>query len=385
MIKRERGAVRRVWQMFTAFCSRNRTYFSNNQQQVAENNLRMLWAALWVLLVFLAVYGVWTTSTIRYLPLAVCYVVICAIVSALLLVTHFFRNHRPKPWLIQASCMACVCTLMGFVIVISVFPFPQDPAIFYPLGYIVVASLFNFSYQRIMLLMSVISIVYLIIVNMFRPPEMIYLDQFSGVTTWIVTSLFLLLLSDLRLRNGETLLLLEKVSQTDSLTGLPNRRGAHVYMSTSFSHCQQKGLPIAAMMIDVDHFKEYNDLLGHQAGDSCLVSIGQILQDFSRKYSLLASRYGGEEFLILLPDVAEKDARQLSEELLERVRQQAITTPNGIVTISIGTAVCCPGQEDTISDLIHQADEALYRSKANGRNQATIVVQPAPPFQSQRM
>lgn len=362
-----------LWKMFVAFCSRNRTYFSNNQQQVAENNLRMLRAALCVLLTFLVVYSLWTTFTIGNPLLAACYVMICAVVLALLLVTRSFRRHMPKPWMVQAACVVCVCALMGFVIVISIFPFPQDPAIFYPLGYIVVASLFQFSYQHTILLMSIISAVYWVLVTMFRPPEMVYFDHFSGATTWIVTSLFLLLLSDLRLRNGEALLLLEKTSQTDSLTGLPNRRGGQIHMLASFRRCQQRGLSVAAMMIDVDRFKEYNDLLGHQAGDDCLKFIGQILRNFATEYGLLASRYGGEEFLVLMPDISEMEARQLSEKLLERVRSGKIAAPRGIVTVSIGTAIQIPGPEDTIHALIRQADEALYRSKNNGRDRATII------------
>lgn len=144
-------------------------------------------------------------------------------------------------------------------------------------------------------------------------------------------------------------------------------------MLASFRRCQQRGLSVAAMMIDVDHFKEYNDLLGHQAGDACLKFIGQILRDFAREYGLLVSRYGGEEFLVLLPDVSETEAQRLSEKLLECVRSEAITAPRGIVTVSVGTAVQTPSPEDTIQDLIRQADEALYRSKNSGRDQATTI------------
>lgn len=97
-----------LWKMFVAFCSRNRTYFLNNQQQVAENNLRMLRAALCVLLTFLVVYSLWTTFTIGNPLLAACYVMICAVVLALLLVTRSFRRHMPKPWMVQAACVVCV-------------------------------------------------------------------------------------------------------------------------------------------------------------------------------------------------------------------------------------------------------------------------------------
>lgn len=363
----------RLWRTFASFYRRNRLYFSNNQHQVAEDNLRMLWAALRILLAFLLVYGVWTTVTLCYSFLAACYGVTCALVLALLLVTAFFRRRMPAPWMVQAACAAFVCILMGFIIVISVFPFPHDPAIFYPVGYIIVASLFHFSYQRITLLMTGISVAYWAVVNMFRPAEMAYFDHFAAVTTWIATTLFLLLLSDLRLRNGEAMLLLEKVSRTDTLTGLPNRRGAQMYMPPSFRRCQQKGLPVAAMMIDVDYFKEYNDTLGHQAGDACLQAISQVLRIFAEEYGVLVSRYGGEEFLLLLPDVSEPEARRLSEELLDRVRRRALEAPRGIVTISMGVAIQQPGPADTIQDLICQADEALYRAKTSGRDRATIA------------
>ena len=98
-----------------------------------------------------------------------------------------------------------------------------------------------------------------------------------------------------------------------------------------------------------------------------------MLRIFAEEYGVLVSRYGGEEFLLLLPDVSEPEARRLSEELLDRVRRRALEAPRGIVTISMGVAIQQPGPADTIQDLICQADEALYRAKTSGRDRATIA------------
>ncbi len=193
------------------------------------------------------------------------------------------------------------------------------------------------------------------------------------MTTWITTSLFLLPLSDLRLRAGETRQLLEKNSRTDSLTALLNRHGAQIYMLPIFSRCQQERLSAAGMMVDVDHFKIYNDVPGHQTGDECLRTIRKVLGSFAEEYGLTVTRYGGEEFFLLLPDISFREAQKLSDELLLRIRRKAIPGPLGIVTVSIGTAVCRSGPDNTLSDLFRCADEAIYRAKAGGRDRAVVI------------
>ena len=118
------------------------------------------------------------------------------------------------------------------------------------------------------------------------------------------------------------------------------------------------------MMVDVDHFKQYNDCLGHQAGDDCLRAMGALLMEFSDRWGLHAARYGGEEFLLLLPGVDGGEAERLAFRLLEEVRQLALPGPDGPVTVSIGAAVRLP----------EGADKALYRAKADGRKRVVVQI-----------
>lgn len=365
--------MKRIWHAYAAFRARNQGYFQRCEAQIAQNNLRMLQAALWVLLPFFLLYGIWTTITMRNPLLIACYAAIYAALLGLFALTRRFRRQPPAPRTVQAACYLCVCMLMAFTITISIFPFPKQPALFYSLCYIIVATLFFLPYQRIMLLMTGIAGIYSLLVALFRPLDVAIFDQFGAVTTWIATSFFLLLICDLRLRNGETQELLEKASRTDSLTSLLNRHGAQVHMFPSFRRCQESLLPVAVMMIDVDRFKDYNDALGHPAGDDCLRTIGRTLAAFAVEHGFFAARYGGEEFLLFMSAVSTEKAQSLSNELLERVRQKAIAGPNGIVTISAGVAVRRPGPQDTLEELILRADEALYRAKGAGRNQVIVT------------
>ena len=365
--------MKRIWHAYAAFRARNQGYFQRCEAQIAQNNLRMLQAALWVLLPFFLLYGIWTTITMRNPLLIACYAAIYAALLGLFALTRRFRRQPPAPRTVQAACYLCVCMLMAFIITISIFPFPKQPALFYSLCYIIVATLFFFPYQRISLLMTGISGIYLLLVALFRPQEVAIFDHFSAVTTWLATSFFLLLICDLRLRSGEAQEQLEKASRTDSLTSLLNRHGAQVHMFPSFRRCQESHLPVAVTMIDVDRFKDYNDALGHPAGDDCLRTIGRTLATFAVEHGFFAARYGGEEFLLFMSSVSTEKAQSLSNELLERVRQKAIAGPNGIVTISAGVAVRRPGPQDTLEELILRADEALYRAKGAGRNQVIVT------------
>lgn len=173
---------------------------------------------------------------------------------------------------------------------------------------------------------------------------------------------------------------LATLSITDGLTALANRRHFDEVLRREQARALRAGQPLAAIMLDVDHFKQYNDRYGHQAGDACLVRVAQALQAGMRRASDLAARYGGEEFSIVLPDTGVEQALQIGTALRQAIEALAIAhggAPAGRVTISVGIAVqTAPGSADPDA-LMRLADAALYGAKDAGRN--CVEVRELPP------
>ncbi len=166
---------------------------------------------------------------------------------------------------------------------------------------------------------------------------------------------------------------LEHQSIRDGLTGLFNRHFMQISLERELFRAARKKQTLAVLMLDMDHFKRFNDKHGHAAGDAALQGLANILKNCIRSEDV-ACRYGGEEFTILLPDVTIESAYQRADEILHAVAQMSVsvgTQTYSELTISIGIALY-PNDGETQDLLLHHADEALYRSKHLGRNRVTI-------------
>lgn len=158
-------------------------------------------------------------------------------------------------------------------------------------------------------------------------------------------------------------------ANVDGLTGLYNRRWLDNALPRLLAQSQKGDQPLCLMMIDVDHFKRYNDTQGHQGGDRALIAMGDVLKTTVRPYDF-ATRYGGEEFLVLLPNTVLDEGVAAAERIRAGTAKKAIASVDGAplpgITISIGLAMCEPGA--TAASLIGAADQQLYRAKEEGRN-----------------
>lgn len=166
-----------------------------------------------------------------------------------------------------------------------------------------------------------------------------------------------------------------RLSTTDALTGLYNRRYLMDTMNGEFSRARRYWTPLAIMMIDVDHFKLVNDRFGHHVGDEVLEHLGQVLHERTRQ-SDIAARYGGEELTVLLPQTAPEQALAVAETLRQLIAEKPFVDEDGIevsVTISIGLA-CFPDLGvDSAERLLQYADTALYQAKEQGRNRVVMA------------
>jgi two-component system chemotaxis family response regulator WspR len=165
---------------------------------------------------------------------------------------------------------------------------------------------------------------------------------------------------------------LERLSAMDSLTGLANRRRLDEALETFYAAAARGGDSLGAAMVDIDHFKAYNDLYGHLAGDQCLRQVAATIKASLERPADLAARYGGEEFLVVLPDTGASGAAHVAERLRSAV--EALGIPHGgsrvagYVTVSVGHASIVPSPGGSATDLVHAADRALYAAKGRGRN-----------------
>ena len=158
---------------------------------------------------------------------------------------------------------------------------------------------------------------------------------------------------------------LKKQSHTDALTDIPNRRMFDDVMRQEFLRTQRNGQPFSLLMIDIDHFKQFNDLYGHSQGDRVLKNVAAQLRSLIRK-PMMPFRFGGEEFAVILPRTNERDARIIAERLRQHISSKLIGRHQ--ITVSIGLACQEDRKFQSLSDLLNAADEALYAAKDNGRN-----------------
>ena len=164
---------------------------------------------------------------------------------------------------------------------------------------------------------------------------------------------------------------LEAQSNTDGLTGIANRRNFDRVLAQEWDRGQRAGTPLALVMLDVDHFKHFNDFYGHLAGDACLQSLSRALAQAGRRAGEMVARYGGEEFVVLLPNTCLREALETAryiQQIIWSLELPHADTAPGIVTVSLGVASLQPSAQGAAEDLLRQADMALYRAKHSGRN-----------------
>jgi len=168
--------------------------------------------------------------------------------------------------------------------------------------------------------------------------------------------------------------LLHRLAYVDGLTGIANRRQFDQQLEAEWRRCRRSGKPLAVLLLDIDYFKQYNDLYGHQQGDECLKAVATALRgQLGRSHDLVA-RYGGEEFVCLLPECDAAGALHKGQELCHAVQALGLAHAQSrvadVVTISVGVACQVPDGEGSPAALLQQADMQLYQAKAQGRNRA---------------
>lgn len=170
--------------------------------------------------------------------------------------------------------------------------------------------------------------------------------------------------------------LLKRLSNTDHLTQLYNRRYMMEVLEREIQRSQRKSSPISMVLMDIDHFKRVNDQYGHQDGDCVLSSIAHLAKEGLRSYDV-AVRYGGEEFVLVLPETSHEEAIMVAERLRMKVEQQTFSgdLKDLRLTISMGVATYLSPSMTSIEDLIREADAALYRAKQGGRNRVVSMFQ----------
>lgn len=208
----------------------------------------------------------------------------------------------------------------------------------------------------------------------WKPGESLFLQQLTNQLAIAIQQ------ADLHQRLQQANQELERLSNTDALTRVANRRRFDARLEQEWQRARRNRQPLALILCDIDYFKQYNDTYGHPSGDACLVAVAQALNHCLKRATDSLARYGGEEFAAILPNTNAAGAVDLVQAMQRAIAALDIRHHSHRsarrVTLSFGVAVLTPRLQISVQTLIDQADQALYQAKATGRNRYTLVSAP---------
>lgn len=298
----------------------------------------------------------WTGGASIFLLLLVGY-------SSLWCLLH--QNNQAKPTVISYVFLIFDLILLAGLGFASPHNFITRFGMLYILG--LIFYLFRFG-QPLALIWLVGSILQIVSVGLYLM-SMDCLYHMSLIPVLIISYLFIgkVLADEERVKQQ-----LQNLSETDQLTGLANFRGLQARLEWCASHEAGKGDSLSLIILDIDNFKKYNDTYGHEQGNRLLKELAEYLMFFMGSGDFMA-RYGGEEFIVLLPGVNQDTAKQTADRLVSGIAAHSFN--HGPVTISAGIASTTSGSREEVFQLIEKADQALYRAKRNGKNQAVLYTE----------
>jgi diguanylate cyclase (GGDEF)-like protein len=312
-------------------------------------------------------------------PTEVLYPPLVSAVLPLISIAIFHRMRTPQA---LETTVLCVCTVTIMIRLLMLTLQPGQLAMWLPLMVTITFVIYLYLPLRFVVAVALASVF-----SVVAPVWWGYLAQTAVPGVEIYRGiLWMLLANGLGLTAANALhrsqrsefaqkLVLQQLLSTDALTGIANRRRFDETLAREWRRCQRSGLPLSLLMIDVDHFKAYNDCCGHPQGDSCLRQVASLLTDTLRRPGDLVARYGGEEFVCLLPDVGSAGALAVAEKIAAALRDAAIDHPRSPagpqLTLSIGVATTRQ-PSGAPEGVVAFADELLYAAKAAGRNQIKV-------------
>lgn len=329
-------------------------------------------------LLFLFSIGAVARLFVEHLPdvlvwLGIANVLVCITVF---LVIRTSRFPGAEPAMVMSVCLFCSVPLYfgtGGVNSQYVYFMPLIPMMAALLGSV-----------RLTWVVCLLQIVLIFLMNMFgdQIPDLTgfpFLEDKTRVrSVWLILSVLLGSYFGVYFRNAydRQSELLDKLAGIDHLTGLLNRRGLKTRLDEELQRSSRSGNPLSVLMMDVDHFKQFNDKFGHAAGDECLSKVARCLRKLTRAEDIV-SRYGGEEFLIVLINADVKETKMVAEKLRLAISELDPVAGGSKISVTIGAASMSVSNALGIipraEDLIRKADEALYRGKEAGRNCVELV------------
>jgi len=336
-----------------------KSYYNNHKETIKKHNQDNI-PAVFVISIFVLllpfVLAIFRRSMQQTIP---AYLLTMVMLTLVLLIS---RNSKvkEKPLI---SIYALWIILFLLTLYLSVFIFTNRPAGTILIYFVVAPLIFIERSYRINAFMFVTFLIHLILAYFIKSTEFAGIDLINTLTSTLIGILFgrQLLINRLEYFKMKDLLIIEK--ETDFLTGLNNRRKLYESFEMKYSNTKND---LQMMVMDIDSFKIYNDTYGHVTGDVAIIRFSDLLKEISKEYQIDFYRYGGDEFIGISTVMSKEEFLNVSETI--RIKTTKLSIPHQVITISIGVYTYDDSSDKSLSYILEQADNALYKAKSLGKN-----------------
>lgn len=346
--------------------------FHSCMKEIEEHNTTVLG---FILLLSIGMLGIFSLSSLLipgFSDMMPYYMLFCIFSIVYYCIYRKIRANGDRCCFLQ--CYVQIGLLFLFCLIKEVFIHTQWPGTLFHIVLIGTFALFIMPFWYEVCFCGSISIIYLLCAYWIKEPAVFQLEMANVIVTFGLAALVAYVVDRERINYMLSKKQLTNSSIIDELTGVYNRRDFNEHVIASYNVEQR----MALLMMDVDNFKSYNDTYGHLAGDACLRQIGEVLRKVAHASDCYVARYGGEEFVILGEGKELQEIRQIGWKVVSEVRKlniENVNSPLGIITISAGASEKDERRMKAYTDLIREADQALYQAKETGKNRVEILEQ----------